>query len=266
MPMAVTRPMTQALTSLRRRPGAVRLVIVFCLIVLWEIAARWILDPLFIAPPTRVIASIDDLLAMPNLPAALGISFVELAVAFVLSILIGLPLGLMIGLSPVLKRSMMPIVFLLYGIPQVTILPLFILFLGIGPPAKIAYGVSHGFFPIVVTVAAAVQTVKPIILTSMRSMGATRAQIFRWVIFPHILPSFFTGMRLAMTAVLIGVLLAELYVSSAGIGFFTRRFTETFNPTMLFALVTLMAAMAILLNEIMRRAEAHFSRWRTLQN
>ncbi len=144
-----------------------------------------------------------------------------------------------------------------------TILPLFILYFGIGPASKIAYGVSHGIFPIIVNVVAGAQNVKPILLLSARSMGASRGQIFRWVILPHMMPSFFTGMRLGMTAVLLGVLLAELYVSSAGIGYFTRRFTESFDPTKLFGLVAVIAALAIALNEIVRRAELRFARWRS---
>src|SRR5207253_10065539 len=67
--------------------------------------------------------------------------------------------------------------------------------------------------------------------TLFRSMGASRWQIFRWVIFPHMIPSFFAGMRLGMSGVLLGVLLAELYVSTAGIGYFTQLFTQNFDPT-----------------------------------
>ena len=92
---------------------------------------------------------------------------------------------------------------LLYATPQVTILPLFILYFGIGPASKIAFGMSHGMFPIIVTVAAGVQNIKPILLLSARSMGASPRQVLRWVIFPHMIPSFFTGMRLGMTAALL---------------------------------------------------------------
>ena len=127
----------------------------------------------------------------------------------------------------------MPIILLLYGTPQVTILPLFILYFGIGPASKIAFGVSHGIFPIIVTIVAGVQNIKPILMTAAHSMGASRWQIFRWVIFPHMIPSFFAGMRLGMTGVLLGVLLAELYVSTAGIGYFTQLFTQNFDPTKL---------------------------------
>ncbi len=102
----------------------------------------------------------------------------------------------------------MPIILLLYGTPQVTILPLFILYFGIGAASKIAFGVSHGIFPIIVTIVAGVQNIKPILLTSARSMGASRWQVLRYVIFPHMIPSFFAGMRLGMTGVLLGVLLA----------------------------------------------------------
>jgi NitT/TauT family transport system permease protein len=157
----------------------------------------------------------------------------------------------------------MPIILLLYGTPQITILPLFILYFGIGPASKIAFGVSHGIFPIIVTIVAGVQNIKPILMTAAHSMGASRWQIFRWVIFPHMIPSFFAGMRLGMTGVLLGVLLAELYVSTAGIGYFTTLFTQNFDPTRLFGLIAVLAAMAIVLNEIVRRAEAHFSRWHT---
>ena len=110
-------------------------------------------------------------------------------------------------------------------------------------------------FPIIVTIVAGVQNIKPILLTSARSMGASRWQILRWVIFPHMIPSFFAGMRLGMSGVLLGVLLAELYVSTAGIGHFTTMFTENFDPTKLFGLIAMLAAMAIVLNEIVRRAE-----------
>ena len=122
---------------------------------------------------------------------------------------------------------------------------------------------SHGFFPIVMTIVAGVQNIKPILLTSARAMGASRWQTLRYVVFPHMIPSFFAGMRLAMTGVLLGVLLAELYVSTAGIGHFTTLFTQNFDPTRLLGLISVLAAMAIMLNEIVRRAEVHFGRWHT---
>ena len=105
------------------------------------------------------------------------------------------------------------------------------------------------------------QNVKPSLIICARSMGASRRQILANVVLPHMIPSFFTGMRLAMTADLLGVLLAELYVSQAGVGHYTRLFTESFEPPKLFALIAVLAAIAVVLNELCRRAERRMSRW-----
>jgi ABC-type nitrate/sulfonate/bicarbonate transport system permease component len=262
--MAAAAPKRRfVLRNLTRRPWFARLIVIAALVVLWEVAARWLVDPLFLSPPSRVIASLDKVFSTRGVPAALQLTLFELTVAFVLAVAIGLAMGLAIGLHPLVRRSFFPIVLLLYGMPQVTILPLFILFFGIGAASKIAFGVTHGVFPVIVTVVAGVQNLKPILLTGARSMGASRWQIFRYVIFPHMVPSFFAGMRLGMSGVLLGVLLAELYVSIAGIGYFTTLFTQNFDPTKLLGLIGVLAAMAIVLNAVVRRAENRFARWRS---
>src|SRR3984957_5217997 len=227
----------RAQVFLLARPGLARLGVIALLFGIWEIAARFYVDKMFLSPPSSVFTSLQTVFMTNGVPAALRITFFELFVAFVLSIAIGVAVGLPVGLNRFSHRSFMPIILLLYGTPQVTILPLFILYFGIGPASKIAFGVSHGMFPIIVTVVAGVQNIKPILLVAARSMGGRRWQIFRWVIFPHMVPSFFTGLRLGMAGVLLGVLLAELYVSSAGIGYFTQMFTESFEPTKLLGLV-----------------------------
>jgi ABC-type nitrate/sulfonate/bicarbonate transport system permease component len=247
---------------LLRHPGVVRLGVIGLILLAWEIAARRFIDPMFISPPSRVFASLSAVWNTTGVPAALRLTLFELAVAFAIAVVIGLVIGLAVGLQPFARRSMTPIILLLYGLPQITILPIFILAFGIGAPSKIAFGVTHGMFPIMVTIIAGVQNLKPVLMTSARSMGASRWQILRWVIFPHMIPSFFAGMRLGMSGVLLGVLLAELYVSTAGIGHFTTMFTENFDPTKLFGLIAMLATMAIILNEIVRRTELRFGRWR----
>ena len=246
-----------------RQPWLARIGVIVALFAFWEIPARWWVDPMFLSPPSRVFTSLQAVFETRGVPAALRLTLFELAVAFALSVAIGLAIGLAVGLRPFARQSFMPFVVLLYGMPQITILPLFILYFGIGPASKIAFGVSHGMFPIMLTVVAGVQNIKPILLVSARAMGASRWQLFRHVVFPHMIPSFFSGMRLGMTGVLLGVLLAELYVSTAGIGYFTTLFTQNFDPTRLLGLIAVLAAMAIVLNEVVRRAEVHFSRWHT---
>src|SRR5205814_6338878 len=124
------------------------------------------------SPPSRIVASLGDLFNTRGVPAALQITAWELAVAFAISVVVGLIVGLAVGLHRFSHKSLMPIILLLYGTPQITILPLFILYFGIGPACKIAFGVTHGIFPIIVTVVAGVQNIKPILLRSATSMGA----------------------------------------------------------------------------------------------
>ena len=131
-------------------PASSRLGAVALLLIAWEIAARWFIDPLFISPPSRVLAVARRTVWHTNgVPAALRLTLFELAVAFAIAVVIGLTVGLAVGLRPFARRSLMPIILLLYGLPQITILPLFILYFGIGPASKIAFGVTHGMFPII---------------------------------------------------------------------------------------------------------------------
>jgi len=144
-------------------------------------------------------------------------------------------------------------------------LPLFVLYFGLGPPSKIAFGASHGIFPIMLNVIAGIRSVRPIYLACARSMGASWLQIVRRIVLPYVLAGLFAGMRLAMSVTLLGVMLAELYVSTAGIGYFTQRFSNEFDATNLLALITVLAIMAVILNETVRRLEARFGRWRRAQ-
>jgi ABC-type nitrate/sulfonate/bicarbonate transport system permease component len=242
-------------------PGIARLLAIVLLFATWEIGARFYADPLFLCPPSQAVGALKHIFADPKIVNAIRITVLEVVTAFLISVSFGMVVGLAVGLHGFTKAAILPVILLLYAIPQATILPLFVLSFGIGPAAKIAFGVSHGIFPIIVTTVAGVQNLRPTLLTAARSMGAGRIQVFTSIVFPHMIPSFFTGMRLGMTAVLLGVLLAELYVSTAGIGFYTRLFAESFSPPDLFALIAVLAAIAVTLNELCRTAERRFSRW-----
>ena len=245
------------------RPGLCRLGVLALFFVVWEIAGHTILDPDFIAPPSKVVAALPEVLGDRAIVMALVISLLELVASFAIALVLGVLIGLPVGLHKFTLRSALPLILLAYSIPQVTILPLFILYFGIGPAAKIAFGVTHGMFPIILNVIAGVQTVEESHLRAARSMGASRLQLFRRVVLPHVTPSLFAGMRLGMSGCLLGVLLAELYVSSGGVGQYTKLFAETFNPPALLALVSILAAMAIMMNEIVRGAERRASFWKS---
>jgi NitT/TauT family transport system permease protein len=256
-----TRPGLWAQLRARRSPSVVRFAVILALIALWQAAASYG-DPMFVATPTATLMAIPRLLHDGTIVQALGLALWELAVAFLIAGAGGAALGLLIGRSEVAQIFLFPIALMLGSIPQAPMLPIFVLIFGIGPASKIAFGVSHGAFPMIITVAAGVRDVNPLLLRCARSMGAGRRQALFSIILPAAAPSFFTGLRLAMSGVLLGVLLAELFVSQAGVGFYTRRFTDGFQPADLFALIAMLAAIAVSLNEACRFAENWFNRWR----
>ena len=239
-----------------------RLIVIGALFGLWEISARLFTDPMFVSPPSEVLASLGGLLRTPGVLYALLLTLGELLVAFLLALALGLSLGMLIGTSRLSRRAAMPIVLLLYATPQITILPVIMLAVGIGPTSKIVFGATHGRFPIIVTVVASLQNVPPVLSAAARSMGASRWRRIRYLLLPYMLPGFLTGVRLAMSATLLGVLLAELVASSRGIGHFTRLFTESFQPAYLFGLIGIVAFAAAFVNELLRQVEIKFSRWR----
>ena len=147
-----------------RHPRSAQLVTIALFLLVWEIAARFFVDKMFLSPPSRVYGEISRVIATKGLPQALGVTLYEVSFAFVVAVAIGMTIGLSVGLNAFARRCFMPIILLLYGIPQITILPLFILYFGIGPPSKIAFGLTHGMFPIIVTIVAGVQNIKPCLL------------------------------------------------------------------------------------------------------
>ncbi len=250
--------------SARRKVTWTRLIILAVVLIAWEIYARNWASPRLISPPSLIInALFTEILPDGRIRGAIYQSFYVVVVAYAMSIVIGIVVGLAVGWKTGGRRSFYPIVILLYAIPQVILLPLFVLGFGIGPAVKIAFGVSHGFFPIIVNVVAGMRNVNTLYLRSAQSQGASTYDIARHVYFMHMVPSLFTGLRLGMTLTLLGVILAELYVSRQGVGYWTRLYAETFDPAPLFALIFVLALMAIALNELVRIAERRFTRWRT---
>jgi NitT/TauT family transport system permease protein len=240
-----------------------RFALIVGVLVLWEAYARLLATSTLTAAPSQVLEEFwPKVLGAPPVRLAIGVTLIEMVVAFAMSVVFGMAIGVLIGLTNIGRRSFYPIVLLLYGIPQAILLPLFVLVFGLGPASKIAFGFSHGVFPVIVNTIAGMRNVNPLLIRGAAAMGATPLQQLRYVMFPHMVTAVFTGLRLAMTLTLLGVLLAELFVSLGGIGSFTLLYAETFNPAALIALILTLAFLAIILNELVRMMEASFSRWK----
>jgi ABC-type nitrate/sulfonate/bicarbonate transport system permease component len=238
-----------------------RCIIVLAVIVVLEIYGRLLADPAFWQPPSQVLrAWLFTVFSNGRITSALALAAFEIASAYALSVVFGAAIGMAIGSTALSRQALFPLILLLYAVPQVSFIPLFVLMFGIGAASKIAFGFSHGIFPVIVAVVGGMKDVPAHYVRGARSMGISRLGIIRHVIFPTIAPSFFVGLRLAMTMTLLGVILAELYVSTTGIGYFTRMFAENYNPAPLFALIGSLAAIALAFNGCVRLVEHCLSR------
>jgi NitT/TauT family transport system permease protein len=236
-------------------------IIVLTVVVVLEFHGRLFADPAFLQPPSEVLrAWFVTVLPDARITSALGMAAFEIACAYALSVTFGAAIGLAIGSTALSRLALFPLILLLYAIPQISFIPLFVLMFGLGAASKIAFGFTHGVFPVIVAVVGGMKNVPALYVRGARSMGLSKLAIIRHVILPNIAPSFFVGLRLAMTMTLLGVILAELYVSTAGIGFFTRMFAENYNPAPLFALIGSLAAIALVFNGCIRIVERRLSR------
>ena len=227
----------------------------------WEGLARagWV-DPLFVPAPTAVarsFASVGDV-ALRGLADTLG----KTAVAYALSIVLGVSAGLVLGSARALDHTLRPFVIALYGMPKILVLPWIVLLLGYGTTPAIVYGTLHGFFPILVLVAGAVRDVDRQLLTVARSFGARPWQLYVKVILPAIVPAVIAAMRLGVVFCLLGVLVVEMFAGIRGMGAVMGALANGFRAPELFAATGLVSAASIAIVLSLDALNERLSRWR----
>ena len=244
-----------------RRVRGLQLVSVLALLSAWEGAARagWA-DPLFVPAPSAV-ARAFGLIGGPAL-AALGDTLGKTAIAYVLSMVLGVAAGLAVGSIRLLRDVLNPFVVALYGIPKILVLPWIVLLLGYGTAPAIFYGTLHGLFPVLVLVMGAVRDVDRTLVTVARSYGATTWQLYWKVLLPAIVPSVFAGMRLAIVFCLLGVLVVEMFAGIRGMGYVMGALANGFQAPELFAATGLVSAASIAIVLALDHVSERLSHWR----
>ena len=227
----------------------------------WEAAVRWgALDPVFIPAPSSVLRVLWAT-ATDTLPR-LGDTLVKTCLGYALAVGVGVPAGLLLGSRPTAHAVAMPYVVALYGVPKILILPWIALIFGIGFSTAALSAAVFAIFPVVVLVAAGTRDVDPTLVTVAISMGASRAQIGRKVLFPAVLPSILTAMRVAVVFALLGALLAEMLAGNRGMGFQMQRMALAFRAPELFAATAIVSALSISVVLFLEHLNQYLGRWR----
>jgi len=240
---------------------ALQLASVLALLGAWEGAARGgLVDPLFVPAPSAVGRALATM-GGPAL-AALGDTLGKTAIAYALSMVLGVAAGLAVGSVRLLREVLDPFVVALYGIPKILVLPWIVLLLGYGTAPAIFYGTLHGFFPVLVLVTGAVRDVDRTLVTVARAYGASTWQLYWKVLLPAIVPSVFAGMRLGIVFCLLGVLVVEMFAGVRGMGYVMGSLANGFQAPELFAATGLVSAASIAIVLALDHVSERLSHWR----
>ena len=239
---------TQTSVTVPRRMRRIPLAGVVSVVVgllLWEFVSRVIVaNALFLAAPTQILAAIAALAESGELWRHLGISAIEFALGYAIACVLGIVAGLGMANNVVVKRAMTPWVSGLYATPTIALAPLFILWFGIGIWSKVLIVVLLVFFPVAINTEAGLRTTSERLIEMLRSFGATPRQIFLKVSLPSAVPFILAGLKLGIGRGLIGVVVAELFGSRAGLGRLISASADAFNMPDLFAGVVVLAVAA----------------------
>ena len=243
---------------------AIRLILLGVVLVAWEALPRLgFINPLLLPPLSQVLVTLGDLLQRPMVQEAVAVTALEVIVAFIVAVPIGAAAGILIAENQYVGDIFKPMLFYVFSIPKSIFLPMFILVFGIGFQQKVAYAAFTTAFVVLMSAAAAVESVRADHIMVARSYGATRGQILRRVYVPSMLPILLEALRIAMIFNFTGVMIAEMYASRTGIGHLIANWGENFQMPQLFAGVIVLSVVAILFNEAVRALEARCSTWRT---
>lgn len=228
----------------------------------WEAVSRyeWV-DPLFISSPIAIIQASVVMMQEPKFWSNLGVSGYEFGIGFLLAMLIGIPMGVLSGWNKTFNAIVNPFISGLYVTPKVTLLPVIIIAFGIGPMSKIVIVFLMAFFPIVMSAQKAMNTLDQDLIKAARTFTASEWQIFKTIALPSTVPFLLTGIRLGIGQGLIGVVVGELFASSAGIGFQLTTDGQNLMTDRMFVGVLVITLTGILLTGILGMLERHFSSW-----
>jgi NitT/TauT family transport system permease protein len=215
-------------------------------LLLWEVVSRvFIANPLFLAAPSQILTAIYHLTITGEMGRHIAISAAEFALGYVIASIIGIAFGFGMASSEKFKQALQPWISGFYATPTIALAPLFILWLGIGIWSKVLVVIFLVLFPVTINTEAGLRTTSDRLIEMLRSFGASRRQIFFKVSLPSALPFILAGLKLGIGRGLIGVVVAELFGSRAGLGRLISQSADAFNMPDLFAGVIVLAVAGI---------------------
>ena len=242
--------------------GWSRYGLLIAFLALWQVSsmAGWVNPSIF--PPLHVIASaLFNAIASGALVDDIAISLQRSGLAFAAAVVVGIPLGLIMGQIRAVERSLDPILQLFRQTSALALYPVFILLLGLGETSKVFVIFWATLFPILLSTIGGVKEVDAKLIEMARTYGASRLTVFRRVVLPASAPAIFVGLRLSATTALLLLIAAEMIGANKGIGFQVMNAQYNFQIPLMFAAIFLLALLGLAANAILILLQSRLCRW-----
>src|SRR5678816_330892 len=237
-------------------------VVIF--LTIWELIGNTLqlINPMFMSAPSLVAKAAVQLFTSGEIWNDLYVSGIEFFWGYGLSIIFAIPFGIAIGWYKKMAYICDPFINAMNATPRVALLPLVIIWLGIGILSKVGIIFLGAVFPILINSRDGVKTTPANLLTAARSFGASEWIIFKAVVLPSTIPFILSGLRQGLGRAIVGVMVGELYAATAGIGFMITVAGATFQTDKVFVGVLIFALTGMLGMELLTRVEKRFDTWR----
>ena len=225
----------------------------------WQITAMLLNTPALPTPAQTVPILVRF---APDIAPSFAISAYRLLVSLVIGVVLGAPIGLALGRSPKLDALFAPVLYILYPLPKIVLLPILLVLLGLADAPKIALISLTVFFQVVVVMRDAACAIPAATVLSVRSLGGSRASVWRHVVIPATLPELFTTLRVSSAVAIAVLFFAEAIAGSTGVGYFIMESWAMVNYPRMFAGIIALAVMGVVVYEVFDVAERSLTRWR----
>lgn len=243
------------------RTWVVRLISMIVVLAAWQaIGSR--VNPLFMSYPTAIAQAAYRMTISGELPTALASSLRTLVLGYSLASLIGIALGLLIGRYRLIDAATDWIVNALYATPLIAIIPLVILWLGLGDEAKLFVVTLLAVFPVLINTVSGVKNVPRSLIDVGSAFAANERQVFLKIILPAVVPYVMTGLRLGVGRAIIGMVAAEFFTAITGLGGVIVKYGNQYDTASMFVPILILMLLGMTLTSLVRRLEAVFRPWR----
>lgn len=262
-PRAARRKVVSTRASLRRERVFYGVLGILVVLVPWELLVRLgLVDSVLISSPSEVIQTLFELFQEGTIYTAMWVSFQEWFLGFTLAAVVGIIIGIVAGWFNVVRYIAEPWLNVLYAVPELALIPIFIIWFGIGLEFKVWLAFLAALFVIAINTMAGVHGTETRYLAVATTYGAGRMRMFRTVVLPGSVPYIMTGLRQGSGRALVGIIGAEFLSANQGIGFFISLSGQTINTPQVMAGIVILAAFGIVTGEFFRIIEQRFDVWR----